>query len=56
MPRQLFDTNLFCTCTNIIKRLPVIWIVAALHFAQLISGSPPRIPRENFVITQVFER
>ncbi len=53
---RLFDANLFCTRSHIIKRLPVIWVVAALYFAQLISSGPPRIFGENFVIAQVFER
>jgi len=53
---RLFDANLFCTCTHIIKRLPVIWVVTALHFAKLISSGPPRIFGKNSVNAQVFER
>ena len=52
----LLEADLFRTRTHIIKRLPVIRIVAALHFAKLIPSGPPRIFRENFVIAQVLER
>ena len=52
----LLDAYLFCTCPHVIKRLPVIWIVTALHFAKLVPDRPPRILRKNFVIAQVFER
>ena len=53
---RLLNADLFGAWPYIFKRLPVIRIFAALHFAQLVTRCPPRILGKNFVIAQILKR
>lgn len=53
---RVFDANIFCIHSHVIKKLAVIWVFTALHFAKVLSRGPPCIFGKNFAMAQVFER